>query len=83
MKNGDFTVVDATHCRKVGFSRYRSLCQRYRYRAFVVDFSAVPLEVCLANNMKRPLYKRVPEEGKHPSLSRPVLTLPSTLLFIY
>lgn len=32
MENGEFTVVDATHCRKEYISKYHDLCTTYRYR---------------------------------------------------
>lgn len=62
MKNGDLTVIDATHSRTQLINRYRDLCKEYRYRVTVVDFSDIPLEVLLERNAKRDNYKFVPEE---------------------
>ena len=62
MSRGEFVVVDATHSRSSDFSRYNTLCERYRYRKYYVDFSDVPMEVCKERNLQREPYKRVPEE---------------------
>ena len=61
MSRGEFVVVDATHSRSSDFSRYNSLCERYRYRRYYVDFTNVPIEICKERNLKRENYKRVPE----------------------
>jgi len=61
MSKGEFVIVDATHSRSSDFSRYNSLCERYRYRKYYVDFTDVPIEVCKERNLKREIYKRVPE----------------------
>ena len=60
MSRGEFTVIDATHSRTDMITRYRKLCKDYRYRAIVVDFTDVPLEVCQQQNLQRPDYKQVP-----------------------
>lgn len=62
MKNGDFTIIDATHSRSSDFSRYNDLCTTYRYRKYVVSFTDVPEEVCKERNLQRDAYKRVPPE---------------------
>lgn len=62
MSRGEFVVVDATHSRSSDFSRYNTLCERYRYRKYYVDFSDVPMEVCKERNLQRENYKRVPDE---------------------
>ncbi len=38
-----------------------NLSGTYRYKAFCIDFSDVPLEVAKERNMKRPAYEIVPE----------------------
>ena len=63
MSRGEFVVIDATHSRSSDFSRYNSLCERYRYRKYYVDFTDVPIEVCKERNLKREAYKRVPESA--------------------
>lgn len=61
MEDGDFTVLDATNAGNADISKYRKLVKDYRYRAFCVDFSDVPLEIAKKRNMKRPAYEIVPE----------------------
>lgn len=61
MDRGEFVLIDATHSRSSDFSRYNSLCSKYRYRKFYVDFSDVDIETCKKQNKMRPLYKQVPE----------------------
>ena len=62
MERGEFIVIDATHYKKELLQRYYNLIDKYRYRAFIVDFTDVPLEVCLERNSRRDKYKFVPEE---------------------
>lgn len=61
MEDGDFTVLDATNAGNADISKYRKLVKDYRYKAFCVDFSDVPLEIAKKRNMKRPAYEIVPE----------------------
>ena len=63
MSRGEFCIVDATHYKKDLMSRYKKLAEKYRYRVFVVDFTAIPLETCLQRNLKRDKYKFVPEDA--------------------
>lgn len=62
MARGEFVIIDATHYKSELLNRYKQLISKYRYRAFVVDFTDVPLDVLLARNNARDEYKRVPEE---------------------
>lgn len=62
MGRGELTVIDATHSRADMITRYRKLCKDYRYRAIVVDFTDVPLDVCQQQNLQRAEYKHVPFE---------------------
>ena len=59
MKNGDFTVVDATHTRSSLINRYRNLAREYRYRVIAIDFRDVPLTELHKRNVLRGL-KAVP-----------------------
>lgn len=59
MEIGAFTVIDATHAKSSSFRMYKELCQRYRYRAYVVEFD-VSLECALKQNEQRDEYKVVP-----------------------
>ena len=61
MERGEFVIVDATHSRSSDFSRYNSLCEKYRYRKYYVEFSDIPIDVCKKQNAQREPYKRVPE----------------------
>ena len=62
MKNGEFTVVDATHTKESYLKDYKKLCKEYNYRLVVVDFSSVDLDTCEERNQMRESYKRVPDE---------------------
>ena len=59
MERGEYIVLDATHTLSHYFKSYKKLAAKHRYRLVVVDFSAVPLEVCLERNSQRPEYKIV------------------------
>lgn len=61
MANGEFVLIDATHSRSSDFSKYNSLCNKYRYRKYYLDFSDVDISICKKQNKQRPLYKQVPE----------------------
>lgn len=61
MQRGELCVVDATHSRPKDFSKYKDLMETYRYRAYCVDFTDIPIETCKERNKMRPEYKWVPE----------------------
>ena len=63
MSRGELTVLDATGSKTKDIQQYKDLADMYRYRTYVVDFTDVPLEQCLAQNKMRPQDKWVPEEG--------------------
>lgn len=65
MNNGEFVIVDATHYKSELLNRYKPLIEKYRYRAFVVDFTGIPIEELLLRNKNRDQYKFVPEEVIH------------------
>lgn len=60
MKNGEFTVVDATHCSKDTINKYRVLSDKYRYRVYILRFD-VPVETAIYQDGMRPQYKQVGE----------------------
>ena len=62
MEKGEFVIVDATHSRSSDFSKYNSLCSKYRYRKYYVDFSDVDIDTCKYQNSLRPNYKVVPNK---------------------
>ena len=61
MERGEFVVVDATHYRTELIQRYKDLIKKYRYRAYIIDFTNVPLNICLERNRQRDKFKRVPD----------------------
>ncbi len=63
MSRGEFTVIDATCSKTRDIQQYKELADQYRYRMFIVDFTDIPLEVCLKQNKQRPEYKQVPEKA--------------------
>lgn len=62
MSRGEFVIVDATHYKSALINKYKDLISEYRYRAYVVDFTNIPLEEVLKRNKGRDTYKQVPEE---------------------
>ena len=44
MENGELIIVDATHYKSVLINKYKNLITKYRYRAYVVDFSDISEE---------------------------------------
>lgn len=62
MQRGELTIVDATHSKVSAINRYRKLCQKYRYRVYVVEFNT-PFHVCVDRNMQREAYKFVPVDA--------------------
>ena len=63
MSRGELTVLDATASKTKDIQQYKELAEQYRYRTYVVDFTDVPLETCLAQNKQRHPDKWVPEES--------------------
>jgi len=60
MKNGEFTVIDATNSKNSEMCKYKGLAEKYKYRIFLIDFTNVPIEICKHRNASRE-YKKVPE----------------------
>lgn len=61
MHRGEFTVIDATNSKTSEMSQYKKLCQEYRYRMYLIDFTDVPIEECKRRNSLRAVVKQVPE----------------------
>ena len=61
MKNGEFSIIDATHISTRAIRAYEDLIEKYRYHIVVVDFSDTALEVALKRNANRG-HKRVNDE---------------------
>lgn len=62
MQRGDFTVIDATNSKTSEMNLYKELCDTYRYRAYCVDFTDIPIEEVKRRNASREPVKRVPED---------------------
>ena len=62
MVNGDFTIIDATHCKESSLTKYKKLCEKYNYRMVIIDFSNIPLEEIKRRNSQREEYKQVSDE---------------------
>lgn len=69
MKRGELIIVDATHSRSQFINNYRELCQKFRYRCLVINFTE-DLETILERNFGRDPLKRVPENAVRLSYSR-------------
>ena len=63
MYRGEFCIIDATHSKSQDFCKYKKLMEKYRYRAYCIDFSDIDLETCKERNNKRESYKRVPDSA--------------------
>lgn len=61
MRNGEFTVIDATNSKTSEINRYKEMCDTYRYRIFCIDMTDLPIEECKRRNASRPVLKQVPE----------------------
>lgn len=71
MREGLFTVVDATNSLSREMLRYVEYARSYHYIVKLIDMTTVPMEVCIARNAKRiPEYKRVPEAVIHKMYAR-------------
>ena len=63
MSRGEFTIIDATCSKTRDVQQYKDLAEQYRYRMYIVDFTDIPLETCLAQNKMRPEIKQVPQKS--------------------
>lgn len=61
MKDGQLTVVDATHISEKSISEYKKLSKKYNYRITIIQFN-ISLEEALKRNSEREEYKQVPEK---------------------
>lgn len=62
MKDGHYTVIDATHTTEKALNKYVQLAKQYHYHLVCVDFSHVDLDTCLSRNSRRNDFKKVPGE---------------------
>ena len=70
MQNGDFTVIDATNSKTSEMNKYKSLCEKYKYRIYCVDFTDIPIEETKRRNKLRSELKQVPDEDIEKMYSR-------------
>lgn len=62
MSRGELCVVDACHSKFQEFARYKNLVAQYGYRVYCIDFTDVPIETCMKQNLSRLEYKQVSRE---------------------
>lgn len=62
MRNGELTVIDATHISTKSINAYKELREKYRYRVYVIDFTSKILDTLISQNNARAEYKRVPQD---------------------
>jgi predicted kinase len=62
MKDGHFTVIDATHTTEKALNKYVQLAKQYHYRLVCVDFSHIDLNTCIGRNARRDDFKKVPDD---------------------
>lgn len=62
MKNGGFTVIDATNSKTAEMNQYKELAKAYRYRIYCIDMTDIPIEETKRRNRQRPILKQVPDE---------------------
>lgn len=63
MKQGEFTVIDATNSKTSEMQRYKEFADRYRYRIYCVDMTDLPIEEAKRRNKQRDKYKVVPDNA--------------------
>lgn len=63
MRNGEFTVIDATNSKTSEMQRYKELAQNYRYRIYCIDMTDIPMEEVKRRNSQRDALKRVPDSA--------------------
>lgn len=61
MIGGDTTIVDATHYSLKMIKSYKSLCEKYGYTLYLIDFTDIELDIVLTQNVSGG-HKRVPED---------------------
>lgn len=62
MRNGEFTVIDATNSKTIEMNKYKELAKNYRYRIYCIDMTEIPIEEVKRRNLQREELKRVPGE---------------------
>ena len=62
LKNGDFTIIDATNISTKEMNRWKNLAHTYKYRMYCVDFTDIPLSEVKRRNENREEERRVSEK---------------------
>lgn len=82
MKDGEFTIVDATHTNPKYLKKYLKLANRYRYQIYCVQFD-VSLEQAISQNLMRPDYRQVPEDVIRRMITEMDSPLPKEIIKIH
>lgn len=61
MKDGAFTVIDATNLMTDDFVKYKKLAKKYRYRLYCIDFSDIDFNTICERNKNREEHKVLPQ----------------------
>lgn len=61
MKDGELTIIDAVNSKEEELNQYNELALKYRYDAYIVDFTEIPIPVTKERNLSRMARKRVPD----------------------
>lgn len=62
LKNGEFTIIDATHTKASYWQKYIDLSKQYNVDVYCLDFREVTKETAYKQNKQRDSYKIVNEE---------------------
>jgi predicted kinase len=62
MLRGEFIVFDSTFQQISDFKMPIKLAAKHRYEIYCVDFSTIPIETALEQNLQRESYKQVPKD---------------------
>lgn len=58
-KHGAFTIYDATNLKREYLTSLKKQAKSYGYRIFIVDFTDVSVETCIARDKRRPVEEQV------------------------
>lgn len=62
MAHGEFIIFDATFQHEYDFEMPINLANRHRYEIFCIDFSSLPIEIALEQNIRREYYKQASDD---------------------
>lgn len=61
MIRGEFIILDATNLKIKDLRKYKKNIEKYKYSAWILDFSDISLKEAKSRNLQRPEFKQVPE----------------------